>query len=115
MLQGSPPRMLALLAAAALLMSMSACSVAPKDSTAESQLHDDVQFTLRTFMRHDPSLTNELEDSYGYAVFPAIGQFGLLTAMSVIYAYLASLLVLPSVLAIWAQLISTPGLTSSPP
>ncbi len=36
------------------------------------------------------------------SLFPAIGQFGLLTALSVFYAYLASLFVLPSVLVVWA-------------
>jgi predicted RND superfamily exporter protein len=35
------------------------------------------------------------------AVFPAIGQFGILTALSIVYAFLTSLLVLPSVLVIW--------------
>ncbi|MFB6353041.1 MAG: RND family transporter [Halobacteriales archaeon] len=39
------------------------------------------------------------------AVFPAIGQFGVLTGLSVLYAYLASLVVLPSVLAVWARLV----------
>jgi len=39
------------------------------------------------------------------AVFPAIGQFGLLTALSVVYAYLASILVLPSVLVVWARAV----------
>ncbi|WP_135851226.1 efflux RND transporter permease subunit [Halorussus salinus] len=38
------------------------------------------------------------------AVFPAIGQFGLLTALSVVYSYIASVLVLPSVLVVWARL-----------
>ena len=37
------------------------------------------------------------------SVFPAIGQFGLLTGLSVIYSYLASLLVLPPVLYVWAR------------
>jgi predicted RND superfamily exporter protein len=36
------------------------------------------------------------------SIFPAIGQFGLLTGLSVFYSYLASLYVLPSVLVIWA-------------
>jgi len=35
------------------------------------------------------------------ALNPAIGVFGLLTALSVIYAYLVSIFVLPSVLALW--------------
>ena len=38
------------------------------------------------------------------ALNPVIGNFGLLTAVSVIYAYLASLLVLPSVLVVWDRL-----------
>jgi len=37
------------------------------------------------------------------AVFPAIGNFGLLTALSVLLSYLASLLVLPSVLMLWTR------------
>ncbi|MFC7080534.1 efflux RND transporter permease subunit [Halorussus caseinilyticus] len=37
------------------------------------------------------------------AVFPAIGQFGLLTALSVVYSYLASILILPSVLVVWER------------
>ena len=37
------------------------------------------------------------------AVFPAIGNFGLLTALSVLLSYLASLIVLPSVLMLWAR------------
>lgn len=36
------------------------------------------------------------------AIFPAIGQFGQLTALSVLYSYLASIFVLPSVLMVWA-------------
>jgi len=38
------------------------------------------------------------------SVFPAIGQFGLLTAMSVVYSYLASLYVLPATLVVWERL-----------
>jgi len=37
------------------------------------------------------------------ALNPAIGVFGLLTALSVIYAYLASLFVLPATLVLWAR------------
>ena len=39
------------------------------------------------------------------AVFPAIGQFGLLTALSVVYSYLSSLVVLPSVLLLWSKVV----------
>ncbi|MDS0259717.1 MMPL family transporter [Haloarcula sp. S1CR25-12] len=38
------------------------------------------------------------------ALNPVIGNFGLLTALSVVYAYLASMLVLPSVLVLWDRL-----------
>jgi predicted RND superfamily exporter protein len=35
------------------------------------------------------------------ALFPAIGQFGILTGLSIFYAFVASVFVLPSVLVIW--------------
>ncbi|MFB6157171.1 MAG: hypothetical protein ABEJ34_04955, partial [Haloferacaceae archaeon] len=35
------------------------------------------------------------------AITPLLGQFGLLTALSILYSYLASLLVLPSTLVVW--------------
>ncbi len=41
------------------------------------------------------------------ALNPVIGNFGLLTAVSVMYAYLASLLVLPSVLVVWDRLLTS--------
>ncbi|MBV0900595.1 efflux RND transporter permease subunit [Haloarcula salina] len=44
------------------------------------------------------------------AVFPAIGQFGILTALSIAYAFLSSLLVLPSVLVVWDRLLNAQGL-----
>ncbi|MEF8778983.1 MAG: MMPL family transporter, partial [Natronomonas sp.] len=40
------------------------------------------------------------------ALNPAIGVFGLLTALSVIYAYLVSIFVLPSVLVLWDRLFN---------
>ncbi|MDS0222024.1 MMPL family transporter [Haloarcula sp. S1AR25-5A] len=42
----------------------------------------------------------------GLAVFPAIGQFGILTALSIAYAFLASLLVLPSTIIIWDRVFN---------
>jgi len=41
------------------------------------------------------------------SVFPAIGQFGLLTGLSVVYSFFASLLVLPSVLVVWDRLVGS--------
>jgi predicted RND superfamily exporter protein len=46
------------------------------------------------------------------SVFPAIGQFGILTGLSVIYAFVASLLVLPSALVVWARLFGGGGTTA---
>lgn len=43
------------------------------------------------------------------ATFPAIGQFGLLAGLSVLYAFLSSVLVLPSVLAVRARVVDHPG------
>jgi predicted RND superfamily exporter protein len=38
------------------------------------------------------------------AITPVLGQFGLLTGLSILYSYLASILVLPSTLVVWARL-----------
>jgi hypothetical protein len=43
------------------------------------------------------------------ALNPAVGVFGLLIALSVLYAYLASMFVLPSVLVLWARLTTHGG------
>jgi len=40
------------------------------------------------------------------AVFPAIGQFGILTALSIAYSFLASVVILPSVLVVWDGLFN---------
>ncbi|WP_435358698.1 MMPL family transporter [Haloarchaeobius sp. DFWS5] len=36
-----------------------------------------------------------------FAIFPALQQFGIITALTIIYAFLASVLVLPSLLVVW--------------
>ncbi|MEF8867359.1 MAG: MMPL family transporter [Haloarculaceae archaeon] len=43
------------------------------------------------------------------ALNPAVGVFGLLIALSVLYAYLASMFVLPSVLVLWARFTDQGG------
>jgi len=47
------------------------------------------------------------------SVFSAIGQFGLLAALSVFYAFVSSLLVLPSTLVVWARLFDGGGGTAA--
>jgi len=37
------------------------------------------------------------------AVIPILGQFGLLIALSVLYSFLASILVLPTAIVLWKQ------------
>ena len=40
------------------------------------------------------------------AVLSVLGQFGILTAMSIVYSFLASLLVLPSTLVVWDRVVN---------
>jgi predicted RND superfamily exporter protein len=48
------------------------------------------------------------------ALFPAIGQFGILTGLSVFYAFFASVIVLPSVLVLWDRFFHTESTTMGP-
>ena len=43
------------------------------------------------------------------ALFPAIGQFGVLTGLSIFYAFTASVVVLPSALVVWDQFVNGDG------
>ena len=43
------------------------------------------------------------------ALFPAIGQFGIITGFSIFYAFIASVVVLPSALVVWDQLVNGDG------
>ena len=43
------------------------------------------------------------------SVFPAIGNFGVLTGLSVLYSFLASLFVLPAALTVWARFTGRAG------
>ena len=47
------------------------------------------------------------------AITPILGQFGLLTGMSILYSFLASILVLPSTLVVWAGLTGRGGASAS--
>ncbi|WP_435364157.1 MMPL family transporter [Haloarchaeobius sp. DYHT-AS-18] len=40
-----------------------------------------------------------------FAIFPALQQFGVITALTIIYAFLASVLVLPSLLVVWYRYV----------
>jgi hypothetical protein len=43
------------------------------------------------------------------AITPILGQFGLLTGLSILYSFLASIVVLPSALVVWARLTGRGG------
>jgi predicted RND superfamily exporter protein len=49
------------------------------------------------------------------SVFPAIGDFGLIAALSVLYAFVASLVVLPSALVVWERLFGAGGVDAPTP
>ncbi|MEF8827154.1 MAG: MMPL family transporter, partial [Halapricum sp.] len=38
-----------------------------------------------------------------FAILPPLQQFGIITGMTIIYAFLASVLVLPSLLVLWTK------------
>jgi predicted RND superfamily exporter protein len=44
-----------------------------------------------------------------FAILPPLQQFGIITGMTIIYAFLASVLILPSLLALWARYVG-PGI-----
>jgi predicted RND superfamily exporter protein len=50
-----------------------------------------------------------------FSVFPAIGDFGLLTALSVAYAFVVALLVLPATLVVWERVAGAGGVTAATP
>ncbi|WP_318570735.1 efflux RND transporter permease subunit [Salinigranum marinum] len=49
------------------------------------------------------------------AITPVLGQFGLLTGLSILYSFLASIVVLPSTLVVWAQLTGRGGASTAEP
>jgi predicted RND superfamily exporter protein len=47
------------------------------------------------------------------AITPILGQFGLLTGLSILYSFLASIVVLPSTLVVWARLTGRGGASTA--
>ena len=48
-----------------------------------------------------------------FAIFPVLRQFGIITGLTIIYAFLASVLVLPSLLVLWTRYVGSPPGSSS--
>lgn len=60
--------------ATACVLSIGACSTAPKSSEGKSDLRSDAAAALTRAERNDPSLARLLNDAAGYAVFPTVGK-----------------------------------------
>lgn len=70
----SPQLMLTLLVALTLVLP--ACRTAPATQADRDQLHDEVQTTMQSFIRQDPTIEDQFRDAYGFAVFPNVGKGG---------------------------------------
>jgi lipid-binding SYLF domain-containing protein len=67
---------------AAVVACVAGCSTAPKNESARANLKDEAQTTLRRFERSDTSITQVVERSPGYAVFPSVGKGGFIVGGS---------------------------------
>ena len=61
---------------AALLIASPGCSTAPKTEAKQKTLVDDADTVVNRFKREDPGMTDLLNRSYGYVVFPSVGKGG---------------------------------------
>lgn len=55
-----------------------ACATVPQERAQRAALVSEANATLQMMTAHDPSLRDLLERSYGYAVFPTVGEVGVL-------------------------------------
>lgn len=67
---------IALTALVMLVFMLPACRTAPPTQADRDQLHDEVQTTIRAFIRQDPAIEDHFQDAYGFAVFPSVGKGG---------------------------------------
>lgn len=56
--------------------SVGGCAAERKTTSELNTMRADVQGAIREFRRQDPGLESWFEDSYGYAVFPAVAKGG---------------------------------------
>ncbi|MGN6505635.1 MAG: YSC84-related protein [Tepidisphaeraceae bacterium] len=63
--------------ALAMVVLAAGCSTAPRTDTGKAQLEEDSDTTLKRLYAKDPSLSDFVKNSSGYAVFPGIGKGGL--------------------------------------
>src|SRR4051812_383996 len=60
----------------ALAASLAACHTAPRTAQERNTLHSNAREALADFQQNDPKLQPYFDNSYAYAVFPAITQGG---------------------------------------
>ena len=70
------PRSASILVLVATML-LVACSTAPKTAEDRAELERRSRGALALMKEQDPSLRGELEDAYGYAIFPTVGKGGL--------------------------------------
>lgn len=68
--------------AAALMTLAAGCATAPKGEDAKANLNDNADSALRQMYRNDPTLSDFVQTSAGYAVFPEVGKGGLVVGGS---------------------------------
>lgn len=62
------------LTAMVLLLSMAACSTAPRSTEGKADIRNDAAAALAKAQYNDPTLTPLLRNAVGYAVFPTVGK-----------------------------------------
>lgn len=72
------PRIVPIVAFAALAVLLAGCSGEPSSQVDRSQLSTDAQSSMQTFYSVDPGVQDIINSAWGYAVFPNLGKGGLL-------------------------------------
>ncbi len=67
-------RLATLLAVAAAMAMITGCKSTPETPEEKQVLHDQAQAMLAEMKRKDPTLGPLLDSSYGYAIFPEVGE-----------------------------------------
>src|SRR6188472_390233 len=62
---------------AGIAVGLAGCATAPKDDKHRQALVDDSAAALSKFQAEDPGIQSMLNNAYGYAIFPSIGEGGL--------------------------------------
>ncbi|HEY7119572.1 MAG TPA: lipid-binding SYLF domain-containing protein [Tepidisphaeraceae bacterium] len=63
---------------AGLAFGLVGCSAEPKNEEKKNALDSDVQASLDSMRKEDPSFASFVDKSYGYAVYPSVGKGGLI-------------------------------------